>query len=68
MRLTADEEAMLDGKEGRAVQRAMELLVQYGDALGAERLVDTNNVCGANVFLLHLGYQSSKAMIKSSRK
>ncbi|WP_206916597.1 aconitase X [Alicyclobacillus suci] len=50
MRLTADEEAMLDGKEGRAVQRAMELLVQYGDALGAERLVDTNNVCGANVF------------------
>ena len=38
---------MLEGREGLAVQKAMELLVRYGDALGAERLVDTNNVCGA---------------------
>jgi predicted aconitase len=38
---------MLDGSEGRAVQKAMDLLVRYGEALGAERLVDTNNVCGA---------------------
>jgi hypothetical protein len=28
----------------------MDLLVRYGEALGAERLVDTQNVCGANVF------------------
>jgi predicted aconitase len=35
---------MLDGKQGRARQRAMELLVQYGEALGAERFIDTNNV------------------------
>ncbi|MBI2959284.1 MAG: aconitase X catalytic domain-containing protein [Betaproteobacteria bacterium] len=45
MRLTADEQAMLDGAEGPARQRAMDLLVRYGEALGAERLVDTNNVC-----------------------
>lgn len=37
---------MLDGREGRAKQKAMDLLVRYGEALGAERLVDTNNVCG----------------------
>jgi predicted aconitase len=44
MQLTDDEKAMLDGKEGAGRQRAMELLVRYCKALGAERLVDTNNV------------------------
>jgi Uncharacterized conserved protein len=47
--LTDEEKAMLDGKEGPAVQKAMDLLVRYGEALGAEKLVDTNNVCGAFV-------------------
>ena len=37
---------MFDGKEGPAIQKAMDLLVRYGEALGAERLVDTNNVAG----------------------
>jgi predicted aconitase len=41
---------MLDGAEGRAIQAAMDLLVRYGEALGAERLIETNNVCGANIF------------------
>lgn len=35
---------MLDGGEGPAVQAAMDLLMRYGRALGAERLVETNNV------------------------
>jgi len=47
MKLTDTEKMMLEGRNGLAVQKAMELLVRYGDALGAERLVDTNNVCGA---------------------
>ncbi|MCX7962818.1 MAG: aconitase X catalytic domain-containing protein [Burkholderiales bacterium] len=46
MRLTDAERAMLEGAEGPAVARAMDLLVRYGEALGAERLVETNNVCG----------------------
>jgi predicted aconitase len=46
MKLTPHEQAMLEGKEGKARQKAMDLLVRYGEALGAERLVDTNNVCG----------------------
>ena len=46
MKLAADEQAMLDGKEGPARQKAMDLLVRYGEALGAERFVDTKNVCG----------------------
>jgi predicted aconitase len=45
VRLTAQEQSMLDGADGPAVQKAMDLLVRYGEALGAERLVDTNNVC-----------------------
>jgi len=46
---------MLDGRQGKATQKAMELLVRYAEALGAERFVDTNNVAGvpgsANPFL-----------------
>jgi len=44
VKLARDEQEMLDGKHGRAQQRAMEILVQYAEALGAERFVDTNNV------------------------
>ena len=46
MKLTDDEQAMLDGSPGRRQARAMDLLVRYGEALGAERFVDTNNVAG----------------------
>jgi len=55
MQLTDQERAMLDGGMGKARQKAMELLVRYGAALGAERLIATSNVAGvpgsSNVFL-----------------
>jgi predicted aconitase len=55
MHLTDDERAMLDGRGGAARQKAMDLLVRYAEALGAERFVDTKNVAGvpgsANPFL-----------------
>lgn len=44
MRLTPDEQDMLEGKEGLAKQKAMELLVEYAEGLGAGEFVDTNNV------------------------
>jgi predicted aconitase len=47
MKLTDHEKALLDGTHGRAKARAMDLLVRYGEALNAERLVETNNVAGA---------------------
>ena len=37
MKLTDDEKSMLDGNEGKAAGKAMELLVKYGEALGAGR-------------------------------
>lgn len=46
MKLTDDERAMLEGRDGPAVARAMDLLWRYGTALGAERLVETRNVAG----------------------
>ena len=46
MHLTDGEKAMLDGAGGPARQKAMELLVRYAEALGADRFVDTNNVAG----------------------
>jgi len=46
MRLTDGEKAMLDGASGVAKQKAMELLVRYAEALGAERFADTSNIAG----------------------
>lgn len=44
--LTDAERAMLEGGVGAAVAKAMDLLVRYADALGAERFVETNNIAG----------------------
>jgi hypothetical protein len=44
--LTEDEKRMRDGAEGPAVAAAMNLLIRYGRALGAERLCDVRNVAG----------------------
>lgn len=46
MFLTDYEKTMRDGVEGDAVAAAMDLLIRYGNALGAERLVSTVNVAG----------------------
>lgn len=46
VQLSEDEAAMLDGRDGAAVARAMDLLVRYADALGAEDFVYTDNVAG----------------------
>ncbi len=46
VKLTDAEQAMLDGRNGAAVQKAMDLLVRYADALGAEDFVYTNNIAG----------------------
>ena len=46
MRLTDEEKAMRDGRDGAAMAKAMDLLIRYGEALGAEDFVETRNVCG----------------------
>lgn len=44
MRLTAEEEAMLAGQRGPAVQRAIQLQIAYGDFFQAEDLVPVTSV------------------------
>lgn len=44
MVLTEDETRMLNGDNGPAVKKAMEILVALGESFGAERLVPVNNV------------------------
>ena len=46
MRLSTQEKSMRDGDQGDAIAAAMDLLIRYGDALGADDLVETRNVCG----------------------
>src|SRR5215217_5691837 len=40
MKLTAQEQAMLDGQEGTVVAEAIDYLIQLGEAFDVERLVD----------------------------
>ena len=60
VRLTDSEKAMLDGAEGSGKRKAMELLVRYAEALGAERFVDATNIAGvpgSSTMFLHNYYQ-----------
>lgn len=44
MHLTDEETRMLNGEQGEAVRKAMEILVALGESFDAERLVPINNV------------------------
>ncbi len=44
MQLTLEEEKILNGEYGIAQQEALKFIIKYGDALGAERLVDVQSV------------------------
>jgi len=46
MQLTDEEKGMRDGAEGDATAAAMDLLIRYGEALGAEHLCRVRNVAG----------------------
>lgn len=55
MYLTKEEQRMLDGKEGYAVRKSMEILVALGDIYGAERLIKVGSVQVAGVSYHNLG-------------
>ena len=44
MQLTKEEEKMLNGEQGRAVKKSMEILVALGDIYGAEKLIEVSSV------------------------
>jgi predicted aconitase len=55
MELTKAEQAMLDGKEGYAVRKSMEILVALGDIFGAKNLIKVGSVQVAGVSYHNLG-------------
>ncbi|NVM29247.1 MAG: aconitase X catalytic domain-containing protein [Candidatus Helarchaeota archaeon] len=44
MHLTKEEEKILNGEQGIAQQEALKLLIRYGEALGAEKLIEVQSV------------------------
>jgi hypothetical protein len=55
MLLTAEEQAMLDGAQGRATQKAMQVLVALGTIYAAQRLIPVSSVQIAGVSYDNLG-------------
>ncbi|HEX9861678.1 MAG TPA: aconitase X, partial [Candidatus Bathyarchaeia archaeon] len=55
MYLPEKEKRMLDGEEGYAVKKSMEILVALGDIYGAERLIAVGSVQVAGVSYHNLG-------------
>jgi predicted aconitase len=55
MRLTTEELDMLNGRQGRATQKAMQILVALGKIYGAERMVPVSSVQVAGVSYDNLG-------------
>ncbi len=55
MKLTKEEEEMLEGKHGNAVQKSMEILTALGEIFGARRLIDVASVQIAGVSYHNLG-------------
>jgi predicted aconitase len=55
MHLTKNEEKMLDGEEGYAVKKSMEILVALGNIYGAEKLIEVGSVQVAGVSYHNLG-------------
>ena len=55
MYLTKEEQQMLDGEEGYAARKSMEILVALGDIYGAEQLIKVGSVQVAGVSYHNLG-------------
>jgi predicted aconitase len=55
MYLTKNEQKMLDGEEGYAVKKSMEILVALGNIYGAEKLIEVGSVQVAGVSYHNLG-------------
>ena len=55
MKLTSQEQDMLDGKYGKSTQKSMEILNTLGDIFDAESMVDVYSVQIAGVSYSNLG-------------
>ena len=49
MKLTPEQQAVLDGSKGAVMAKVMKTLVMYGDAFGAEKMVPITSTYGHTV-------------------
>jgi hypothetical protein len=61
MKLTKEEQAILDGKDGEEKAKLMKILVTFGNIFGAEKLVDLGGAPHSNMFI---GAPYMSSMIK----
>ena len=61
MKLTKEEQAILDGKDGKEKAKLMKILVAFGNTFGAEKLVDLGGAPHSNMFI---GAEYMSSMIK----
>jgi predicted aconitase len=61
MKLTKEEQAILDGKDGEEKAKLMKILVAFGNTFGAEKLVALGGAPHSNMFI---GAPYMKSMIK----
>ena len=61
MKLTKEEKAILDGKDGEEKAKLMKILVAFGNTFGAKKLVDLGGAPHSNMFI---GAPYMKSMIK----
>ena len=55
MKLTKDQQAILDGSQGETMAKVLKTLVMYGDCFGAERLVPITSSMGHTVISFGIG-------------
>ena len=55
MKLTAEQQALLDGSRGETMAKVVKTLVMYGDTFGAERMVPVTSRYGHTVISFGLG-------------
>jgi len=66
--LTREEERILEGSEGSAKQRALEVVVKVGEALGAERLVRVSSAHVSGVSYKNVGRAGLELMEELARE
>lgn len=58
MKLTKEQQAILDGSQGETMAKVLKTLVMYGDCFGAERLVPITSEFGHTVISFGIGVMS----------
>jgi predicted aconitase len=61
MKLTSEEQAILDGSEGEEKAKLMQIVVKFGNTFGAEKLVELGGAPHSNMFI---GASYMSSMIK----